>query len=176
MLIHSVLAPVANSPTQHWWFAKAVTVPSPRTVEISGVPSIRVILPSWGKSCFDFSRFVRERFWFSYFDTQRHRLGPNFQQIPVNQPKNKVYNYNSDSYLSTRNQYFPNADVNYQPSSYVSVQEDTLYRASKKVLTNEVIAQSEISKKNYLNLIVHSLLSLSFYLRLEPHILHHNPE
>ena len=86
---------------------------------------------------------------FSYFDTQRHRLGPNFQQIPVNQPKNKVYNYNSDSYLSTRNQYFPNADVNYQPSSYVSVQEDTLYRASKKVLTNEVIAQSEISKKNY---------------------------
>lgn len=27
---------------------------------------------------------------FSYFDTQRHRLTGNFQQIPVNAPKNKV--------------------------------------------------------------------------------------
>ena len=86
---------------------------------------------------------------FSYFDTQRHRLGPNFQQIAVNQPKGEVVNYNSDSYSSTRNNNFPNPDVNYQPSSYTPVTEDTTYRASTTKLSNEVIAQSEISKKNY---------------------------
>lgn len=33
---------------------------------------------------------------FSYFDTHRHRLGPNYLQLEVNKPKNKVVNYNSD--------------------------------------------------------------------------------
>ncbi|MBL3657553.1 catalase [Fulvivirga sp. 2943] len=86
---------------------------------------------------------------FSYFDTQRHRLGPNFQQIEVNKPKAEVTNYNSDSYLSSRNNTFQNPDVNYQPSHYTSVAEDTTYRASTSVLNNAIIAQSEISKKNY---------------------------
>ena len=34
---------------------------------------------------------------FSYSDTQRHRLGPNFNQIPVNRAYNtKVRNYQRD--------------------------------------------------------------------------------
>ncbi|UII26493.1 catalase [Fulvivirga maritima] len=86
---------------------------------------------------------------FSYFDTQRHRLGPNFQQIEVNKPKGEVINYNSDSYLSSRNESFPNPDVNYQPSHYTPVAEDTTYRASTSTLNKAVIAQSEITKKNY---------------------------
>ncbi len=86
---------------------------------------------------------------FSYFDTHRHRLGPNYLQMEVNRPKNKVYNYNSDGYISGRNQNFPNPDVNYQPSSYVPVQEDTVYRATRRVENNVVFGQTEISKKNY---------------------------
>jgi Catalase len=41
---------------------------------------------------------------FSYFDTQRHRLSGNFQQIPVNAAKNNVTTYNSDGYMSIREQ------------------------------------------------------------------------
>jgi catalase len=51
---------------------------------------------------------------FSYFDTQRHRIGGNFQQILVNTAKNKVTTYNQDGYMSMRKQ---EGDVNYQPST-----------------------------------------------------------
>ena len=85
---------------------------------------------------------------FSYFDTHRHRLGPNYLQVDVNRPKGKVVNYNADSYASTRNQNFDNPDVNYQPSSKTSVAENTTYRASKTTLNNVTIAQQKISKTN----------------------------
>ena len=51
---------------------------------------------------------------FSYADTQRHRLTGNFQQIPVNAPKNTATTYNQNGYMSTRVQ---SGDVNYQPST-----------------------------------------------------------
>ena len=37
---------------------------------------------------------------FSYPDTHRHRLGVNYLQIPVNAPKNPVYNYNRDGFMN----------------------------------------------------------------------------
>lgn len=51
---------------------------------------------------------------FSYKDTQRHRLGPNFQQLPVNRPIVPVTNYERDGQGTVRNQggaptYFPNS-------------------------------------------------------------------
>uniref|UniRef100_A0A7S2V427 Catalase n=1 Tax=Fibrocapsa japonica TaxID=94617 RepID=A0A7S2V427_9STRA len=52
---------------------------------------------------------------FSYADTHRHRLGTNYQQIPVNQPFNcKVANYQRDGPMTMDNQgaapnYFPNS-------------------------------------------------------------------
>jgi len=50
---------------------------------------------------------------FSYADTQRHRLGPNYQMIPVNAPKVAVKNGGQDGYLN----FAPRkGDVNYQPS------------------------------------------------------------
>ncbi len=85
---------------------------------------------------------------FSYFDTQRHRLGGNFQQITVNQPKMDVVNYNSDGYSSTRNQDFANADINYQPSSRVAVKENTDYKYSQKKYVDATTAQQKISKTN----------------------------
>ncbi len=49
---------------------------------------------------------------FSYLDTQRYRLGANFQRIPVNAPQNTVKSHNQDGALRTGQK----SDVNYQPS------------------------------------------------------------
>lgn len=51
---------------------------------------------------------------FSYPDTQRHRLGANYQQIPVNAPKSPVHHYQRDGYMNMHNE----ADPNYYPNSY----------------------------------------------------------
>lgn len=84
---------------------------------------------------------------FSYFDTQRHRLTGNFQQIPVNAPKNKVTTYNSDGYMSMREQ---KGDVNYQPSTNVpEVKEDTKFKYSKSVFpAATTTTQHVIDKEN----------------------------
>ena len=50
---------------------------------------------------------------FIYGDTQRYRLGTNYRQLPVNQPKVKVANYQRDGPQRFYNQpgpnYFPNS-------------------------------------------------------------------
>lgn len=51
---------------------------------------------------------------FSYFDTQRHRIGGNFQQIPINTPKNEVFTYNQNGYMSLRLQ---KGNINFQPAT-----------------------------------------------------------
>ncbi|WXG46474.1 MAG: catalase [Candidatus Atabeyarchaeum deiterrae] len=52
---------------------------------------------------------------FSYADTQRHRLGPNYLQIPINQPKVPVDNNQRDGFM----QYAPygGGTVNYEPNT-----------------------------------------------------------
>ena len=85
---------------------------------------------------------------FSYFDTHRHRLGPNYLQLNVNKPKESVVNYNSDSFASTRNDDFENQDVNYQPSARVGVVENNTYKYSKQMLDGVTITQQKISKTN----------------------------
>lgn len=85
---------------------------------------------------------------FSYFDTQRHRLTGNFQQIPVNSPKNaNVKTYNADGYMSIRAQ---KGDVNYQPSTNVpEVKEDTKFKYSKSVFpAGTTTTQQVIDKEN----------------------------
>lgn len=51
---------------------------------------------------------------FSYPDTQRHRLGGNFEQIPVNCPMRGVHNYMRDGLTFTDNQ---GSNPNYEPNS-----------------------------------------------------------
>ena len=51
---------------------------------------------------------------FAYGDTHRHRLGANYRQIPVNQPRVNVTNYQRDGPMRIENQagapnYFPNS-------------------------------------------------------------------
>ncbi len=84
---------------------------------------------------------------FSYGDTQRHRLTGNFQQIPVNQPKNKVTTYNADGFMSIREQ---SGDINYQPSTNKpEVSEDTKFKYSPNVFeANVETVQQVIDKEN----------------------------
>ncbi|RLN13794.1 hypothetical protein BBJ28_00023183 [Nothophytophthora sp. Chile5] len=52
---------------------------------------------------------------FSYPDTHRHRLGPNYQQIPVNKPLNELHTYQRDGFMAVNGNmegapnYFPNS-------------------------------------------------------------------
>ncbi|MBC7749624.1 MAG: catalase [Methylotenera sp.] len=83
---------------------------------------------------------------FSYSDTQRYRLGGNYQQIPVNMPKNKVTTYNENGNMSMRPQ---TGDVNYQPSTNKpEVKDDAKFKYSKSEFANVTTAQAKISKPN----------------------------
>ncbi|AIM38622.1 catalase [Sphingobacterium sp. ML3W] len=84
---------------------------------------------------------------FSYSDTQRYRLTGNFQQIPVNAPKNKITNYNIDGYMSIREQ---KGDVNYQPSTnQPAVVDHAKFKYSKTVFpAGTTTVQSKIDKEN----------------------------
>ncbi|MCX6685107.1 MAG: catalase [Methanoregula sp.] len=52
---------------------------------------------------------------FSYADTQRHRLGPNYLQIPVNRPKTAVNNNTRDGAMQYGEGF--SGTVNYEPNS-----------------------------------------------------------
>jgi catalase len=51
---------------------------------------------------------------FSYADTQRHRLGPNYLQIPINQPKVPVENNQRDGAMQHESY---RGTVNYEPNT-----------------------------------------------------------
>jgi len=54
---------------------------------------------------------------FAYEDTQRHRLGPNHHQIPINRAKNtEVNNYQRDSYMAVDGN--GGSGPNYYPNSF----------------------------------------------------------
>jgi len=73
---------------------------------------------------------------FSYPDTQRHRLGVNYQQLPVNQPLHPVANFQRDGpglYISQGAR--PNYQSSIQPLSYrapKSAQDAVLRESSEK--------------------------------------------
>jgi len=52
---------------------------------------------------------------FSYPDTQRHRLGTNFDQLPVNAPRKHPANYQRDGHMNIGH---PQAMPNYYPNSF----------------------------------------------------------
>src|SRR5664280_1650594 len=51
---------------------------------------------------------------FSYPDTHRYRIGPNYLQLPVNAPKSGVHSYNKDGAMRYANP----GDPVYAPNSY----------------------------------------------------------
>lgn len=52
---------------------------------------------------------------FAYADTQRYRLGANYQMLPINRPRNEVNSYNQDGAMNVGN---VKGSVNYQPNSF----------------------------------------------------------
>jgi catalase len=62
---------------------------------------------------------------FSYSDTQRHRVGANYLQLPINAPKKPVASNQRDGQMAYRVDLAPgqNPHVNYEPSSLGGLQE-----------------------------------------------------
>src|SRR5690606_29628186 len=58
---------------------------------------------------------------FSYPDTQRYRIGPNYAQLPVNQPLSPVNSYSKDGPMRYHNP----GDPVYAPNSYDGPKADT---------------------------------------------------
>ncbi|MCK8046375.1 catalase [Shewanella sp. 1CM18E] len=81
---------------------------------------------------------------FSYADTQLYRLGANLSQLPINQPKVAVVNHNQEG---AANFGHTNSDVNYQPSSQLTLAEDNRYRAVQSPLSGHV-QQAVIAKQD----------------------------
>jgi catalase len=63
---------------------------------------------------------------FSYSDTQRHRVGANYLQLPINKPKKHVATNQRDgqmTYYVDGNEAGENPHVNYEPSSHQGLRE-----------------------------------------------------
>jgi catalase len=58
---------------------------------------------------------------FSYHDTHLHRIGPNYEQLPVNAPRVPVHSYNKDAAMTYRH---AGAQPVYAPNSYGGPQAD----------------------------------------------------
>jgi catalase len=58
---------------------------------------------------------------FSYHDTHLHRIGPNYQQLPINAPKSPVHSYNKDGFMTYRH---AGSQPVYAPNSYGGPQAD----------------------------------------------------
>src|SRR5258708_28594519 len=81
---------------------------------------------------------------FSYFDTQRYRIGANFQQLPVNAPKVSVNNYNQNGAMSNRG---TNSDINFQPNTDPNGSVDNAkYDYPTATFTNVNTVQAKITK------------------------------
>ncbi|KAL3206741.1 hypothetical protein MRX96_039949 [Rhipicephalus microplus] len=69
---------------------------------------------------------------FSYSDTHRHRLGPNFMQIPVNCPyKARTANYERDAFMTVKEQ---DGCPNYFPNSFSGPLDNPKMKEPKKLL------------------------------------------
>ncbi|MEQ1642422.1 MAG: catalase [Pyrinomonadaceae bacterium] len=80
---------------------------------------------------------------FSYLDTQRYRLGSNFQKIDVNAPKNIVKNYNQDGASRNTGQ---KSNTNYQPSMETPLKEDVEYKVYQAKISG-LVQQAKIKKE-----------------------------
>ncbi|XP_059590679.1 catalase isozyme 1 isoform X1 [Vitis vinifera] len=69
---------------------------------------------------------------FSYSDTQRHRLGPNYLQLPANAPKCAHHNNHHEGFMNFMHR---DEEVNYFPSRYDPVRHAERYPIPPAILT-----------------------------------------
>jgi catalase len=84
---------------------------------------------------------------FSYADTQRHRLGPNYLQLPINRPQAPVNNNQRDGAM----QYAPytGGTVNYEPNSLADgLPHEALATAMAQTNVEGKILRQKISRTN----------------------------
>ena len=82
---------------------------------------------------------------FSYSDTQRHRVGPNYLQLPINAPQCPFSNNQRDGSMPIKQQ---TSTINFEPNSYSSEpKEDHSYREPDQPLSG-VIGRNAIEKTN----------------------------
>jgi Catalase len=73
---------------------------------------------------------------FSYPDTHRYRIGTNYLQVPVNQPRNEVHSYNKDGAM--RYHHSGNQPV-YAPNSYSGPQADPSIGEPSYAVSGEIM-------------------------------------
>lgn len=77
---------------------------------------------------------------FSYADTQRYRVGPNYQQLAVNAPRVPVNSHIQDGFMS----YVPRtSDVNYEPSLTAPLAQASYARAGASPASVDEVAKKE---------------------------------
>ncbi|WP_179393396.1 catalase [Sporosarcina sp. JAI121] len=82
---------------------------------------------------------------FSYSDTQRHRVGPNYLQLPINAPQCPFANNQRDGAMPIQQQ---TSTINFEPNSYsTEPKEDHSYREPDQPLSG-VIGRNAIEKTN----------------------------
>lgn len=82
---------------------------------------------------------------FSYSDTQRHRVGPNYLQLPINCPFANVGNNQRDGAMPVKQQ---TDSINYEPNRYQHTpQEDPAYKDITQPVRGE-ITREKIEKPN----------------------------
>ena len=75
---------------------------------------------------------------FSYSDAHRARLGANYRQIPVNEPKSPVHSYSKDGAMRVRNA----TDPVYAPNSYGGPQADPARAAEVRWMADGEMVRS----------------------------------
>jgi catalase len=78
---------------------------------------------------------------FSYHDSHLHRIGTNYEQLPINAPKSAVHSYAKDGFMTVRN---PGAQPVYAPNSYGGPEADPA-----KALPNWWVDAGEIGNYGY---------------------------
>lgn len=88
---------------------------------------------------------------FSYSDTQRYRVGPNYLQLPINRPKNTVATNQRDGQMTYRvDGDAPNVNphVNYEPSAKGSPVESTASGPQHMPFVQGHVVRQSISREN----------------------------
>lgn len=87
---------------------------------------------------------------FSYSDTQRHRVGANYIQLPINAPKTRVATNQRDGQMTYHVDKAPeqNPHVNYEPSSLGGLKEAAPSGKDHQPMYNDRLVRDKISRTN----------------------------
>lgn len=87
---------------------------------------------------------------FSYSDTQRHRVGTNYLQLPINAPKKQVYTNQRDGQMAYKVDTAPgqNPHVNYEPSSLNGLKEAVKAGKDHTPHYNANLVRQKIERQN----------------------------